>query len=127
MTLGELTVSEFLVGDGKHFRNYQEIPDILRENIAFAVRKNTPAIIDSQEPENIKIVGANPTGIALLRFLGSDAAVQDDVLIEKNIPFQSANKFSASQIKGNKNITLVKGAAEIVLKGVQITLMKKVK
>jgi len=117
LTLGELTVSEFLVGDGKHFRNYQEIPDTLRENIAFAVRNNTPAIIDSQEPENLKIVGANPTGIALLRFLGSDAAVQDDVLMEKNIPFQSANKFSASQIKGNKNITLVKGAAEIVLKG----------
>ena len=117
LTLGELTVSEFLVGDGKHFRNYQEIPDTLRENIAFAVRNNTPAIIDSQEPENIKIVGANPTGIALLRFLGSDAAVQDDVLMEKNIPFQSANKFSASQIKGSENITLVKGAAEIVLKG----------
>ena len=117
LTLGELTVSEFLVGDGKHFRNYQEIPDTLRENIAFAVRNNTPAIIDSQEPENLKIVGANPTGIALLRFLGTDAAVQDDVLMEKNIPFQSANKFSASQIKGNENITLVKGAAEIVLKG----------
>ena len=125
LTQGELTVSEFLVGDGKHFRNYQEIPDNLRENIAFAVRNNTPAIIDSQEPENIKIVGANPTGIALLRFLGSDAAVQDDVLMEKNIPFQSANKFSASQIKGNENITLVKGAAEIVLKGCTTYLNQK--
>ena len=125
LTLGELTVSEFLVGDGKHFRNYQEIPDTLRENIAFAVRNNTPAIIDSQEPENLKIVGANPTGIALLRFLGSDAAVQDDVLMEKNIPFQSANKFSASQIKGNENITLVKGAAEIVLKGCTTYLNQK--
>jgi len=115
LTQGELTVSEFLGGEGKHFLNYQEIPEKLRETMAFAIRNNTPAIIDSQDPENLKIVGANPTGIALLRFIGSDAAVKDDVIMEKNFPFQSANKFSASQIKGNQNITLVKGAAEIVL------------
>ena len=117
LTQGELTVSEFLGGDGKHFMNYQEIQETLRETMAFAIRNNTPAIIDSQDPENLKIVGANPTGIALLRFLGTDAAVKDDVIMEKNIPFQSANKFSASQVEGDQNMTLVKGAAEIVLAG----------
>ncbi|GIT07854.1 MAG: hypothetical protein CM1200mP30_14840 [Pseudomonadota bacterium] len=40
---------------------------------------------------------------------------KDNVEMAKNIPFQSANKFSASQIEGDQNITLVKGAAEIVL------------
>ncbi|GIT73532.1 MAG: hypothetical protein Ct9H300mP28_33460 [Pseudomonadota bacterium] len=93
--------------------------------MAFAIRNNTPAIIDSQDPENLKIVGANPTGIALLRFLGPDAAVKDDVIMEKNIPFQSANKFSASQIEGDQNITLVKGAAEIVLAGCTHCLNQK--
>ncbi len=117
LTQGELTVSEFLGGDGKHFMKFQEIPENLRETMAFAIRNNTPAIIDSQDPENLKIVGANPTGIALLRFLGTDAAVKDDVIMEKNIPFQSANKFSASQVEGDQNMTLVKGAAEIVLAG----------
>ena len=117
LTLGELTVSEFLGGDGEHFLNYQDIPETLRGNMAFAIRNNTPAIIDSQDPENLKIVGANPTGIALLRFLGSDASVKDDVIMTKNIPFQSVNKFSASQVEGDKNLTLVKGAAEIVIAG----------
>ena len=125
LTQGELTVSEFLGGDGNHFLNYQDIPETLRETMAFAIRNNTPAIIDSQDPENLKIVGANPTGIALLRFLGSDAAVKDDVIMEKNIPFQSANKFSASQIEGEQNITLVKGAAEIVLAGCTHCLNQK--
>ena len=44
---------------------------------------------------------------------------------KKNIPFQSANKFSASQIEGDQNITLVKGAAEIVLAGCTHCLNQK--
>ena len=125
LTQGELTVSEFLGGDGKHFMNFQEIPVNLRETLAFALRNNTPAIIDSQDPENLKIVGANPTGMALLRFLGPDAAIKDNVVMGKNIPFQSANKFSASQIEGDQNITLIKGAAEIVLAGCTHCLNQK--
>ena len=47
------------------------------------------------------------------------------IIMEKNIPFQSANKFSASQIEGDQNITLVKGAAEIVLAGCTHCLNQK--
>ncbi|MGY8701010.1 MAG: HAD-IC family P-type ATPase, partial [bacterium] len=42
---------------------------------------------------------------------------QDDVKITANIPFNSAYKFSATQVEGSQNLTLVKGAAEIVLAG----------
>nr|MCS5545549.1 cation-translocating P-type ATPase [SAR324 cluster bacterium] len=93
------------------------IPEILRDNVSFAIRNNTPASIDAGDPENPKIVGANPTEQALLRFLGPDLAKRDDVNMTANIPFNSAYKFSASQVEGTQNITLVKGAAEIVLAG----------
>ncbi len=98
LTQGKLTVSEFLGGNGEHFTSFKGIPEILRDTVSFAIRNNTPASIDAGDPENPKIVGANPTGYALLRFLGADVAKQDDVKLKKNIPFNSANKFSASQV-----------------------------
>ena len=117
LTQGKLMVSELLGGNGEHFTSYEEIPEKLRETVSFALRNNTPASIDTGDPENPKIVGANPTGQALLRFLGADLAKQDDVKVKVNIPFNSAYKFSATQVEGSQNLTLVKGAAEIVLAG----------
>ena len=115
LTQGKLKVSELLRGDGKHFTSFSDIPDNLRQTVAFALRNNTAAQIDAADPENPKIVGANPTAQALLRFLGTELNKQDDVKIMANIPFNSAYKFSATQVKGSQNLTLVKGAAEIVL------------
>ena len=117
LTQGKLTVSELLLGNAEHLQSYKEIPEHLRETVSFALRNNTPASIDTGDPENPKIVGANPTGQALLRFLGADLAKQDDVKVKVNIPFNSSYKFSATQVEGSQNLTMVKGAAEIVLAG----------
>jgi len=117
LTQGKLTVSELLLGNAEHFQSYKEIPENLRETVSFALRNNTPALIDTGDPENPKIVGANPTGQALLRFLGADLDKQDDVKVKVNIPFNSSYKFSATQVEGSQNLTMVKGAAEIVLAG----------
>tara|TARA_B110000093_G_scaffold130410_1_gene139406 strand:+ start:337 stop:3006 length:2670 start_codon:yes stop_codon:yes gene_type:complete len=117
LTQGKLTVSELLLGNAEHFQSYKDIPENLRETVSFALRNNTPALIDTGDLENPKIVGANPTGQALLRFLGEDLAKQDDVKVKINIPFNSTYKFSATQVEGSQNLTMVKGAAEIVLDG----------
>ncbi|MBC8258363.1 MAG: calcium-translocating P-type ATPase, PMCA-type [SAR324 cluster bacterium] len=117
LTQGKLTVSELLKGDGEHFTSFEGIPDSLRETVSFALRNNTTASIDSEDPDNLKIVGANPTEQALLRFLGTELTKKDEVSMSANIPFNSAYKFSASQVKGAQDLTLVKGAGEIVLAG----------
>jgi len=117
LTQGKLTVSELLLGNAEHLQSFKEIPENLRETVSFALRNNTPALIDTGDPENPKIVGANPTGQALLRFLGADLDKQDDVKVKVNIPFNSSYKFSATQVEGSQNLTMVKGAAEIVLAG----------
>jgi len=117
LTQGKLTVSELLLGNAEHLQSFKEIPENLRETVSFALRNNTPASIDTGDPENPKIVGANPTGQALLRFLGADLDKQDDVKVKVNIPFNSSYKFSATQVEGSQNLTMVKGAAEIVLAG----------
>jgi len=117
LTQGKLTVSELLLGNAEHIQSYKEIPENLRETVSFALRNNTPALIDTGDPENPKIVGANPTGQALLRFLGADLTKHDDVKVKVNIPFNSTYKFSATQVEGSQNLTMVKGAAAIVLAG----------
>ena len=78
------------------------------------MRNNTSAAIDATGPKPV-IVGANPTEQALLRYLDENLKEKDDVELVQNIPFKSLYKFSASQVKGKKSVTMVKGAAEIVL------------
>jgi len=117
LTKGKLNVSEFLSGDGKHFNSYEDIPENLREKVSFSLRNNTTASVDTDGNNNQNIVGANPTEKTLLRFLGSDLLIEDNIKITANIPFKSSYKFSASQVEGTQKVTLVKGAAEIILGG----------
>ena len=114
LTQGLLQVADTLDGTGKHHSKLDEIPDGLRNEIIFSLRNNTSAAIDTTGPKPV-IVGANPTEQALLRYLDENLKEKDDVELVQNIPFKSLYKFSASQVKGKKSVTMVKGAAEIVL------------
>ncbi len=125
LTEGKLNVSEFLSGDGKHFNSYEDIPENLREKVSFSLRNNTTASVDTDENNNPNIIGANPTEKALLRFLGSDLLIEDNLKMTANIPFNSSYKFSASQVEGEQKVTLVKGAAEIILGGCKNFLNEK--
>jgi magnesium-transporting ATPase (P-type) len=60
-------------------------------------------------------VGGNATERALLEFVLDDEPVRDSVRIVAKVPFSSANKFSSVQLKGDSNLTLVKGAPELIL------------
>ncbi|GIS36697.1 MAG: hypothetical protein Ct9H90mP8_1170 [Pseudomonadota bacterium] len=42
-------------------------------------------------------------------------AKKDDLQVVADIPFNSAYKFSATQVDGSRSLTLVKGASEIVI------------
>lgn len=114
LTQGILQVTDVVDGSGKHHSRLEEIPEGLRKEIIFSLRNNTTASIDVSGPQPV-IVGANPTEQALLRFLDRHLADKDQVELVQNIPFKSLYKFSATQIKGDRSITMVKGAAEIVL------------
>ena len=116
LTQGKLAVEEFLTGDGVHYHQLENLPEKLRDQVAFAVRNNTGAIIDTSDPENPKMVGADRTEQAMLRFLTPLLAQKADINIVDMIPFNSSRKFSAIQVEGEKALTLVKGAAEVILK-----------
>lgn len=69
--------------------------------------------------DNNKIVGGNSTGRALLTLIApSDeifSDVQDNYKRVAELPFDSANKYSAPQLSGDTDFTLYLGAPEMIL------------
>jgi calcium-translocating P-type ATPase len=60
-------------------------------------------------------IGGNATERALLEFAAGEAPGADNVKIVESVAFSSQNKYSAAQIKGEINMTLIKGAPELLL------------
>ncbi len=117
LTEGRLQVAEIITGDATHYKDLSELSGALSHEVVFALRNNTSASIDASNPEHPQIVGANPTEKAMLQFLGTKLAEKSDVRQVASIPFNSAYKFSAAQVEGERSLTLVKGAGEVILAG----------
>ena len=115
LTQGRLSVSAFLTGTGVRHEQLNDIPQAVRDTAGFALRNNTSAVIDSSDPNDIKMVGADRTEQALLRFV-TPYLTQNGAEIVDLIPFNSTRKFSATQVTGDRTLTLVKGAPEVILK-----------
>jgi P-type Ca2+ transporter type 2C len=116
LTQGKLSVSAFLTGTGERFESLEAIPQALRDEAGFALRNNTSAVIDASDPSDPKLVGADRTEQALLRFVTPYLATNKGPMIVDMIPFNSSRKFSATQVRGERALTLVKGAPEVILK-----------
>ena len=115
LTQGRLSVAEFISGELEHYAEFTQLPAKLQRNLAFALRNNTSAVIDTSDINNPKLVGADRTEQALLYCLGEKLADEDVVDVVDIITFSSARKFSAVQVYNQANITLVKGAPEVLL------------
>lgn len=116
LTQGKLSVSAFLTGTGERFESLDAIPQALRDQAGFALRNNTSAIIDASDPSDPKLVGADRTEQALLRFVTPYLSGSNGTTTVDHIPFNSTRKFSATQVTGTQALTLVKGAPEVILK-----------
>jgi len=115
LTQGKLVAEEFIMGDNQDYQQLNDIPEKARDMLGFALHYNTSAVIDTTDPNDPKLVGADRTEQAMLRFVTPYLSQKNDVDIADMISFSSARKFSATQVTGVKNLTLVKGAAEVVL------------
>lgn len=115
LTQGQLAAEAFLTGNAQKFQQLEEIPATLRNQVAFALRNNTSAVIDTSDPNHPKMVGADRTEQAMLRFVTPLLAQEENIDIVDMIPFNSSRKFSATQVTGEQNLTLIKGASEVIL------------
>ncbi len=115
LTQGKLSVAEIITGELRYVAEFKQLSEILQHNLSFALRNNTSAVIDASDINNPRLVGADRTEQALLHCLGEKLADKDVLEIIELIPFSSARKFSAIQIFNENNLTLVKGAPEVLL------------
>lgn len=115
LTQGRLSVSAVVGGDAQQYETLEAIPAPLRALAGFALRNNTSAVIDLSDPNNPQMVGADRTEQALLRFITPYLAQNESLSVVDTIPFNSTRKFSATQVSGARQLTLVKGAPEVVL------------
>lgn len=113
ITKGKLEAVVFVDGNAKSYQNYDEVVGGLGKLLALSIYNNTNAVLNGDGTDR-KIIGGNATERAILGFAtGKNNVV--DVASVCSIPFNSTNKYSATQVKGEYNCTLIKGAPERIL------------
>jgi len=136
ITKGSFHPRMFLSSDGKLFSSFEQIPQQLKQTLAFTLRESSSVVINQD-----KLVAGNASDRALVSFLSHDFLHDKaHVTIEKEVLFTSANKFSAVQLlvhnesrnkipvslalspDGETEFSLIKGAPEIVLENVTHSL-----
>ena len=116
ITKGKLEALVFVTGDAEHsYKSYQELPEKLRKLTAASIFLNTQSQISTDE-KNPQVIGGNITDRALCQYALEDHNKTFNIEKVASIPFNSTNKYSATTVKGELNLTLVKGAPEILLK-----------
>jgi calcium-translocating P-type ATPase len=116
LTKGELQVSALLNGEHVPYSSFDAIPTSLRRLLSIALKYNTIAVLDTSDLTAVKIVGADRTERALLKYIEPALRSTEDIEVTETIAFNAERKFSATRIKGAENMTLVKGAPEFLLK-----------
>jgi len=114
ITKGKLEAVNFLDGFGHESKSIGSIKPALADILCTAVRYNTESVI-SDKGGKIKIIGGNPTERAVLAFVSSFDDKHPDLKTVNTLPFDSAKKYSASQVSGDIEATFVKGAPEMIL------------
>lgn len=113
ITKGQLEAVVFVNGEANSYKDFQSIEQPLGNLLALSIFENATAII-SYEDTHRKIIGGNGTERAVLGFM-PDTVKNFNVEKVASIPFNSDNKYSATQVKGEYNYTLLKGAPEKII------------
>jgi calcium-translocating P-type ATPase len=113
ITRGQLETVIFIDGKSNEYISFAQIPGKLQKLLALNIRHNTGAVLTGSGRQ-AKVIGGNATERAILNFAagedGPAAATVTDV-----IPFNSKNKYSAARVRGDYELTLLKGAPEKLL------------
>ena len=108
LTNGKLEVTNFVSGNLKKYDYKELIKSPLSKIVKIScTMNNASSYVDNN------IVGGNITDQAILRFIKKNNI---NFPIIDEIPFDSKNKYSVTQIDDKERINLIKGAPEILIK-----------
>jgi calcium-translocating P-type ATPase len=113
ITKGQLEAMVFVNGAGSEFNSFDEVIGGLKKLLHLGIHHNTTAIINNSG-KAVNIVGGNATERAILGFV-ANSNNSLDIATVSSIPFNSENKYSATSVKGDYNLTLIKGAPEKII------------
>lgn len=112
ITKGKLEVTEFMLGNGKVYRDINVLSSKYQDIFKKSLLYNNESSYDKNEN---KIVGGNITDKAIIDYLKLNRG--NDVEILKQVSFNSKNKYSCVHVMYNrKKYRYVKGAYEVLLK-----------
>jgi len=111
ITKGQLEVVTFVNGEGNEYSSFDAIQEGLGGIVHVSIMQNTNAMCNRDEGE-IKILGGNATERAILQFAANNTKYDFKNTKLCCIPFNSENKYSATQLQGEHNFTFIKGAPE---------------
>jgi calcium-translocating P-type ATPase len=113
ITKGKLEVVIFIDGSGNEHKTYQAVQGGLKKYLSLSIHQNTDSVISGSGDQQ-RAIGGNATDRAILGFSMGEA-IPVSVRTLGKIPFNSTNKYSATTIEGEYNLTLIKGAPEKIL------------
>lgn len=115
ITKGKLEAVTFVDGAGAEYVSFDSVMNELKNVLSLNVFHNTDAVI-SDEGGDVKIFGGNATERAILSYAANSRHANTvNVARVSSIPFSSDRKYSATSVKGDYNMTLIKGAPEKIL------------
>lgn len=115
ITKGKLKVTSFMSGNVNIYEHFSKLSRTQLGNLLkISIMYNTGVSLSSKNGKTCAI-GGNVTERALFDFISKESDPCKNISIVASIPFNSINKFSCAQIKGELNATLIKGAPEMIL------------
>lgn len=113
ITKGKLEAVTFVSGENHEYKSCTDVIGGLGRILSLSILHNTDSVI-SGEGKEMKVIGGNATERAILAYAANTSANVSAVKLA-SIPFNSTNKYSASYVEGDYNVTLIKGAPEKIL------------
>ncbi len=110
LTKGKLQVVRILEGSGRSAERIKKCSPAIRELLTLSALYNTGCVLSKGCP-----LGGNATDRALLESVLPIDPKRFSYTVKERIPFDSAYKFSAARIAGEREYILVKGAPEKLL------------
>lgn len=113
ITKGKLEAINFLDGAVNEYKTFDDIGGKLGDLLSLSIHKNTLSMISGEGNER-RVLGGNATERAILGY-AMNTECKAVVKAVGNIPFNSTNKYSATQVEGEYDLSLIKGAPEKIL------------
>jgi len=113
ITKGKLEAVTFVDGAGNEHASHASLSKDLARLLSLSIHYNTSAVI-SGSGEQSRAIGGNATERAVMHFM-PDMHAGEHINKIDNILFNSANKYSCTQLAGDYAGVLIKGAPETIL------------